>query len=216
MDNECGWTDAEKMDHVRQCACDDDVSKVPRVWEPGVSVTAMAKTRILPMADPLAAATPAASKQNPPPRDHAGVKIKEEGDVTKVEFRAKKRTKLAPLKSKLAEAAAVAVIEKNQIVPRPADEAPPTTTSPQGQAETCVGIAVAKDFGPEFGGVFYGQVTKVDTERKQANEDLFHVTWEDGDEEDLNGAELTVAQKEFDKWRARTITGTRVRKSNGR
>jgi hypothetical protein len=125
----------------------------------------MAKTRILPMADPLAAATPAASKQNPPPRDHAGVKIKEEGDVTKVEFRAKKRTKLAPLKSKLAEAAAVAVIEKNQIVPRPADETPPTTTSPQGQAGTCVGIAVAKDFGPEFGGVFYGQVTKVDTER---------------------------------------------------
>jgi hypothetical protein len=69
-------------------------------------------------------------------------------------------------------------------MPRPA-----TVTVPEGEA--CVGLEVARDFGGEHG-VCFGIIVRVDMNRRRA---LYHVVYNDSDEEDYDSAELQYARE---------------------
>jgi hypothetical protein len=75
------------------------------------------------------------------------------------------------------------------------------------------GVAVAKDFGPKHGGVFYGRVTETFVENGRK---LHHVEWEDQDEEDLDDEECDAAEYLYFEWHTRVETGTRVQKVGGK
>jgi hypothetical protein len=58
---------------------------------------------------------------------------------------------------------------------------------PKGYA--CIGLRVARDFGPELG-IFHGKVVSVDMEGRRHH---YHIVYEDEDEEDYDFAELNYA-----------------------
>ena len=66
---------------------------------------------------------------------------------------------------------------------------PPDVVLPQGEA--CIGIHVARDFGGDLG-IFKGSIVRVDLNRRRP---LYHVVYDDGDEEDYDIEELRVAVK---------------------
>ncbi len=66
---------------------------------------------------------------------------------------------------------------------------PPAQVLPQGEA--CIGILVAGDFGGEHG-VCHGSIVSVDLNRRRH---LYHVLYDDGDEEDYDDEELRSAMK---------------------
>ena len=53
----------------------------------------------------------------------------------------------------------------------------------------CVGLDVARDFGPQIG-IFKGKITSVNTEGRRH---YYHVLYEDGDEEDYDFEEMEFA-----------------------
>jgi hypothetical protein len=63
----------------------------------------------------------------------------------------------------------------------------PVVAAPTGQA--CIGLHVARDFGGEHG-VCLGTIVSVDLNRRRA---LYHVLYNDGDEEDFDDEELCYA-----------------------
>ncbi len=65
----------------------------------------------------------------------------------------------------------------------------PVLVQPQGEA--CIGIHVARDFGGEHG-IFQGSIVSVDLNRRRP---LYHVLYDDGDEEDYDDDELRHAIK---------------------
>jgi hypothetical protein len=65
------------------------------------------------------------------------------------------------------------------------------SSSPLG--EKCIGIEVARDFGPPHG-VCEGKIVSVDVKRRRP---LYHVLYGDGDEEDYDEGELQYARELF-------------------
>lgn len=55
--------------------------------------------------------------------------------------------------------------------------------------EAAIGRWVAKDFGAEHGGIFYGKVVSVEGERRK----LYRAECTDGDSEDMTEAQLVYA-----------------------
>jgi hypothetical protein len=63
----------------------------------------------------------------------------------------------------------------------------PTPLMPTGL--DAIGLIVARDFGPD-GGIFHGRISAVDMEGRRVH---YHVTYDDGDEEDFDFEELKYA-----------------------
>jgi hypothetical protein len=63
----------------------------------------------------------------------------------------------------------------------------PTPVMPTGM--DAIGLIVARDFGPD-GGIFHGRISAVDMEGRRVH---YHVTYDDGDEEDFDFEELKYA-----------------------
>jgi hypothetical protein len=66
-------------------------------------------------------------------------------------------------------------------------------TSSIATGEACVGVSVARDFGPPHG-VCLGSIVKVDVHRRRP---LYHVVYGDGDEEDYDEGEFQYARELF-------------------
>jgi hypothetical protein len=69
---------------------------------------------------------------------------------------------------------------------------PPDAVLPQGEA--CIGIHVTRDFGGEHE-IFKGSIVSVDLNRRRP---LYHVLYDDGDEEDYDDEELRQGIKLHD------------------
>ncbi len=63
----------------------------------------------------------------------------------------------------------------------------PTPLIPRGNK--AIGLIVARDFGAD-GGIFHGRITAVNCEGRRVH---YHVTYNDGDEEDFDYEEMKFA-----------------------